>query len=42
MAKTEDGKKIVHVKGYKRVKPGGVKKVREVRTHCRSTPRKPG
>ena len=30
MAKTGEGKKIVHVKGYKRTKPGGVKKNREI------------
>ena len=38
MAKTKEGKKIVHVREHKRVKPGGQRKVREVRTHRRSTP----
>jgi hypothetical protein len=38
MAKTDKGKKIVHVPSYKRKKPGGVRKTRQVRTHRRSTP----
>jgi hypothetical protein len=39
MAKTQEGKKIVSVKPYKRAKKGGVRKVREVKAHRRSTPR---
>jgi hypothetical protein len=38
MAKTKEGKKIVPVKEYKRAKPGGERRVREVRGHRRSTP----
>ncbi len=38
MAKTEDGKKIVPVEPYKRVKPGGTKKTVPVKRHRRSTP----
>jgi hypothetical protein len=39
--KTEGGKgkKIVPVKPYKRAKKGGIKKVRVVRGHRRSTPK---
>jgi hypothetical protein len=40
MAKTGEGKKIVHVKGYKRKPPGGERKARPVRDHRRSTPNK--
>jgi len=40
MAKTVEGKKIVHVKGYKRKPAGGERKVRSVRIHRRSTPNK--
>jgi hypothetical protein len=39
MAKTQKGKKIVTVKGHKRTKKGGIRKVREVREHRRSTPK---
>ena len=39
MAKTKDGKKIVHVNQYKRKKKGGKRKVQSVRTHRRSTPK---
>ena len=38
MAKTKEGKKIVHVREYKRAKPDGERKVRPVKTHRRSTP----
>jgi len=38
MAKTQEGKKIVPVKPYKRTRPSGERKVREVRGHRRSTP----
>ena len=37
MAKTEGGKKIVHVNSYKRKKKGGKRKVQTVKTHRRST-----
>ena len=40
MAKTNDGKKIVPVKPYKRAKPGGVRKTRSVKAFRRSTPNK--
>jgi len=40
MAKTVEGKKIVHVKGYKRKPPGGERKARSVKNHRRSTPNK--
>jgi len=39
MAKTAKGKKIVPVKPYKRAKPGGERKVREVKGHRKSTPK---
>jgi len=39
MAKTQKGKKIVSVKPYKRAKKGGIRRVREVREHRRSTPK---
>jgi len=38
MAKTNDGKKIVPVKPYKRTKPGETKKSVPVKPHRRSTP----
>jgi hypothetical protein len=40
MAKTTEGKKIVHVRGHKRRKKGGTNKVVPVRTHRKSTPNK--
>jgi hypothetical protein len=40
MAKTNDGKKIVHVGEHKRAKKGGVYKKVEVPEHYRSTPNK--
>lgn len=40
MAKTDDGKKIVHVRGYKKAKPSGTYKKVPVRTYRRSTPNK--
>jgi ATP-dependent Lon protease len=39
VAKTQKGKKIVTVKGHTRAKKGGVRKVREVKGHRRSTPK---
>ena len=39
MAKTKEGKKIVHVPEHKRVKPGGVRKTVTVKTHRKSTPK---
>lgn len=38
MAKTEQGKKIVPVKTYKRRPPGGKNKTQPVKQHRRSTP----
>jgi len=40
MAKTDSGKKIVHVREYKKAKPGGTYKKVSVPTHRRSTPNK--
>lgn len=40
MAKTNDGKKIVPVKPYKRRPPNGTNRTRPVRRHRRSTPKK--
>jgi hypothetical protein len=37
MAKTQEGKKIVHVREHKRAKPGGTYKKVKVRTHRKST-----
>lgn len=38
MAKTKEGRKIVHVREHKRAKPGGERRVRPVKIHKRSTP----
>lgn len=38
MAKTQSGKKIVHVREHKRAKAGGERKSIPVKTHRRSTP----
>lgn len=38
MAKTQAGKKIVHVREHKRAKPGGTRKTVPVKTYRKSTP----
>ena len=39
MAKTQEGKKIVPVREYKRAKPGGTRKTVPVKPFRRSTPK---
>lgn len=40
MAKTEDNKKWIRVEEHKRKNPGGERKTKTIREHCRSTPTK--